>query len=123
MDDTCTAKNDITTTLTCIEEVSVVVDGFIEYDCAVSEDANANFMYPLKYDSKAFKTITGFACNNTNCYTSLQTCHYYYQHDVETCMKSLSCDCKGDFLELVRDLPPNLKDYYRKISASVMDDM
>jgi len=123
MDDTCTAKNDITTTLTCVEDVSVVVDGFIEYGCSVSEDANADFMYPLKYDSEAFETITDFACSNTNCYTSLRTCHYYYQHDVETCMKSLSCDCKRDFLELVRDLPADSKDDYLKISASVMDDM
>mmetsp|Transcript_5140 Transcript_5140/g.10064 ORF Transcript_5140/g.10064 Transcript_5140/m.10064 type:complete len:427 (+) Transcript_5140:1403-2683(+) len=129
VDDTCNAKNDVKvtttapiTTATCVEDVSVVVDGFIEYGCAVTEDANADFMYPLKYDSETFETITDFACSNNNCYISLRTCHYYYQYD-NTCMKSLSCDCKRDFLKLVRDLPPDSKDDYLKISALAMDEI
>ncbi len=51
------------------------VDGFIEYDCKITE-ANPNFMFTLKSSGDDFEDTADFVCNN-DCYASLQTCHYY----------------------------------------------
>lgn len=104
----------------CAEQVSSVVNGFIEYGCAVT-NANSKFIYTLSDANDTFDAITTLACNSSNedeCYSLLKkTC----QSDVTACLESLSCACLRGFLSIINSMSPDSYEDLIKLETTTLD--
>jgi len=115
--DTCSS----TGAQSCAEQVSTVVNGFIEYGCAVT-DANSKFIYTLSDAKDTFDAITNLACNSSNedeCYSLLKTC----QSDVTSCLESLSCACLRGFLSIISSMSPDSYEDLIKLETTTLDTL
>lgn len=114
--DTCTGAQ------SCAEQVSTVVNGFIEYGCAVT-NANSKFIYTLSDAKDTFDATTNLACNSSGdddeCYSLLKTC----QSDVTLCIESLSCACLRGFLSIINSMSPDSYEDLLKLETTVLDTL
>ena len=114
--DTCSS----TGVQSCAEQVSIVVDGFIEYGCAVT-NANSKFIYTLSDAKDTFDATTNLACNSggEECYSLLKTC----QSDVTACIESLSCACLRGFLSIINSMSPDSYEDLIKLETTTLDTL
>ena len=101
----------------CAGEVVNVVDGFIEYLCALT-DADGDFIYTLSSSKDTFNALTRLACQNSECYSALRTC----QND-SSCAETLSCDCMREFLSIVKNLSPDDRKDLLMLDTAVLDSI
>eukprot|EP00581_Thalassiosira_minuscula_P007204 CAMPEP_0183706582 /NCGR_PEP_ID=MMETSP0737-20130205/3350_1 /TAXON_ID=385413 /ORGANISM="Thalassiosira miniscula, Strain CCMP1093" /LENGTH=520 /DNA_ID=CAMNT_0025934013 /DNA_START=250 /DNA_END=1812 /DNA_ORIENTATION=+ len=116
--DTCNGTPD----RNCVEDVVDTVDDFVDYGCEQITDANEDFIDALKENSEDIEKATGFACQNSECYSAIRTCGYYYQYDI-TCIKALSYQCKQDFLSTMESLSDESKRKFLKFDTSTINDI
>ena len=105
----------------CAEQVSTVVNGFIEYGCAVT-NANSKFIYTLSGAKDTFDATTNLACNSSDedeCYSLLKTC----QSDVTSCLESLSCACLRGFLSIINSMSPDSYEDLIKLETTTLDTL
>ena len=115
--DTCSS----TGVQSCAEQVSTVVNGFIEYGCAV-RNANSKFIYTLSDAKDTFDATTNLACNSSDedeCYSLLKTC----QSDVMLCLESLSCTCLRGFLSIINSMSPDSYEDLIKLETTTLDTL
>mmetsp|Transcript_14781 Transcript_14781/g.35578 ORF Transcript_14781/g.35578 Transcript_14781/m.35578 type:complete len:516 (-) Transcript_14781:616-2163(-) len=105
---------------TCtVENVAGIVDRSVEYNCTLTFVDDPLFHNLHEFNSD-FKSITDFACDNNDCYSTLRTCQ---EGDNDSCVETLSCDCVRDFLSFIEYLSPNSRQDFLKLESSTIDRM